>query len=235
MAYYDSIARQWHKTTGYRGGEFKRLVLNDVLLESIPDIDGRSILELGAGNGYFIPLVLRKYSGKIPARIVITDQSSKLIEIAQKNFSIETAEYRILNVARKFPFADENFDMILATMIFNEVSTGVLRKALAESSRVLANGGVFLITVTHPDFINSLRKRSLLKGSGKGVLTMPGAGGLRLPVVVRKVEVYRRVLEELGFKYEEKSIYPTQEVLNAKPGLRNAGNIPLALLFRCVK
>jgi ubiquinone/menaquinone biosynthesis C-methylase UbiE len=235
MAYYDSIARQWHKATGYRGGEFKRLVLNDVLLESIPDIDGRSILELGAGNGYFMPLVLRKYSGKNPARVVITDQSSRLIETAKKNFSIENAEYRILNVAREFPFVDGSFDIILATMIFNEVPTGVLRKALAECSRVLENGGLFLITVTHPDFINSLRKRSLLKRGDKGVLTMPGAGGLRLPVVVRKVEFYRRVLEESGFNYEEQSIYPTEEVLNAKPGLRNAGNIPLALMFRCVK
>lgn len=235
MAYYDSIARQWHKATGYRGGEFKRLVLNEILLESIPDIDGRSILELGAGNGYFMPLVLRKYSGRVPARIVITDQSSKLIEIAQKNFSIETAEYRILNVARKFPFNGDSFDLILGTMIFNEVPTGALRKALVEIKRVLANDGLFLITVTHPDFVDSLRKRNLLKGSGRGVLTMPGAGTMRLPVVVRKVDAYRRLLEESGFIYEEQSIYPTEEVRNAKPGLRNAGNIPLALLFRCVK
>lgn len=235
MAYYDSIARQWHKTTGYRGGEFKRLVLNNFLLENIPDIGGRSILELGAGNGYFIPLVLRKYSGKIPARIVVTDQSSKLIEIARKNFSIETAEYRILNVAREFPFTGESFDLILATMMFNEVPTGVLRKALAESKRVLANDGLFLITVTHPDFVDSLRRRDLLRGSGKGGLTMPGAGSMRLPVVVRKVDVYRRILEESGFKYEEQNIYLTEEVLNAKPGLRNAGDIPLALFFRCTK
>ncbi len=235
MAYYDSIAMQWHKVTGYRGGVFKRLVLNDLLLENIPDIGGRSILELGAGNGYFMPLVLRKYSGRIPARVVITDQSSKLIEIARKNFSIETAEYRILNVARKFPFADESFDLILATMVFNEVPTGVLRKALAESRRVLAKDGLLLITITHPDFVGDLRKRDLLRDNGKGILTMPGAGALRLPVVVRKVNAYRSALEELGFKYEEQSIYPTKEVLNAKPGLRNAGDVPLALLFRCVK
>jgi len=91
-------------------------------------------------------------------------------------------------------------------MVFNKVPTG----ALAESKRVLVRGG-------------------------KVVLTMPGAGAMRLPVVVRKVEVYQRLLEESGFKYEEQSIYPTEEVLNAKPGLRKAGNVPLALLFRCVK
>jgi len=70
LAYYDSIAKQWHKTSGYRGGEFKRFVLNDLLLENIPDIEGQSLLELGAGNGYFMPLVKQKYSGKIPLALM---------------------------------------------------------------------------------------------------------------------------------------------------------------------
>lgn len=235
MAYYDAIASQWHRVTGYKGGAFKRLVLNDILLDSIPEIQGRSILELGAGNGYFMPLVLRRYSGKTPSKIVITDQSSKLIEIARKNFPIQGAVYKILNAAKKFPFADAGFDLIIATMVFNELATGAMRKAFEESHRVMANGGLFLVTVAHPDFVSSLRKRRLIRKSANGKLTVPGAGTLRLPVVVRRVEVYRRVLEETGFSYDERSIYPTAEVLNAKPGLRNAGDAPLALLFRCVK
>jgi ubiquinone/menaquinone biosynthesis C-methylase UbiE len=235
LAYYDSIAKQWHKTTGYRGGEFKRFVLNDLLLENIPDIEGQSLLELGAGNGYFMPLVVQKYSGKTSARLVITDESSRLVEIAQKNFRIADAEYRVLNVVKPYPFADQTFDCILATMIFNEVSTPGLRKALAECFRVLSPGGRLLITVSHPDFVNSLRKRRLLKRNEKGILTMPGSGQLKLPVVVRKTEVYRQALKESGFTFEEQSVYPSQEVLNAKAGLRHAGNIPLALMFRCSK
>lgn len=235
MAYYDSIAKQWHKTTGFRGGEFKRFVLNDLLLENVPDIEGQSLLELGAGNGYFMPLVLQKFSGKKPARLVISDTSSKLVEIAQKNFRIADAEYRVLNVVKPFPFAGQAFDCILATMLFNEVSTPGLRKALAECDRVLSPGGRLLITVSHPDFVNGLRKRKLLKRNERGVLTMPGSGRLRLPVVVRKTEVYRRVLGESGFEFDEASVYPSREVLNAKPGLRYAGNIPLALMFRCSK
>jgi ubiquinone/menaquinone biosynthesis C-methylase UbiE len=205
------------------------------LLVNIPDIEGQSLLELGAGNGYFMPLVLQKYSGKKPARLAITDESPKLVEIAQKNFRIENAEYRVFNIVKQFPFADGTFDLILATMIFNEVSTPGLKRALAECYRVLSVGGSLLVTVSHPDFVNNLRKRGLLKRNEKGVLTMPASGSLRLPVVVRKTEVYRRVLEESGFEYDEQSLYPSQEVLNAKPGLRYAGNIPLALLFRCTK
>ena len=103
MAYYDHIARQWHAATGYTGGAFKELVLNDLLLEKIASIDRCAILELGAGNGYFLPLVLRRFSGQSPARIVVTDQSAKMLELAQRHFRLPDATYQCLDVGRPFP------------------------------------------------------------------------------------------------------------------------------------
>jgi len=235
MAFYNSIAKQWHKATGFNGGAFKSLVLNDALLEKIPDIGGRAILELGAGNGYFLPLVLRRFSGQGPSAIVITDQSAKLLDIARKQFRIEGAEYRVLDVRGTFPFKDSDFDLLLATMMFNEVPTGGFARALNECRRVLSPNGLFLLTVAHPAFVENLRKRDLLKRTERGILTMPGSGNLRLPVAVRSREDYRRLLTKSGFKYEEDDVFPTAEVLNAKPGLRNTGKVPLALVFRCEK
>lgn len=72
-AYYDRIARQWHRVTGYHGGAFKRYVLNERILARIDGIDGLAILELGAGNGYFAPLLLRRFSGQQPTHLVISD------------------------------------------------------------------------------------------------------------------------------------------------------------------
>ncbi|MEW6349799.1 MAG: hypothetical protein AB1646_12105 [Thermodesulfobacteriota bacterium] len=65
-AFYDAIARKWHAITGSQGGALKRYVLNELVLGALPGISGMSILELGAGNGYFIPLVLRRFSGQGP-------------------------------------------------------------------------------------------------------------------------------------------------------------------------
>ena len=48
MAYYNHIAKQWHETTGYKGGSFKRHVLNDLLLQKTVSIANKAILELGA-------------------------------------------------------------------------------------------------------------------------------------------------------------------------------------------
>jgi hypothetical protein len=84
-AYYDGIARQWHRATGHHGGALKRYVLNDLILDRIEatgPIAGRAILELGAGNGYLAPMLLRRYGGQAPARLVISDQSLALLDIA---------------------------------------------------------------------------------------------------------------------------------------------------------
>jgi SAM-dependent methyltransferase len=235
MTYYDSIAKRWHETTGYKGGAFKELVLNNILLEKLSGIDDCAILELGAGNGYFLPLVLRRFSGQVPSRITVTDQSQRHLEMAQRHFRMPDAEYQSLDVGKPFPFADGQFDLIIASMLFNEVPTRSLRKALSECHRVLSHDGRFLIAVTHPDFIASLRKRGLLRPTREGGLTMPGSDSLRLPVVIRSLGSYRNGLQAAGFQYEEEEVYPTPEVLNVKPGLRSAWKVPVALVYSCTK
>jgi SAM-dependent methyltransferase len=235
MPYYDSIAKPWHQATGYKGGALKELLLNDLLLAKIPAVHHHHILELGAGNGYLMPLLLRRFSGQQPAAVTITDQSPKLLEIAQRHFPIEGATYQRLDAGRPFPFPDGRFHLIIASMLLNELPPRPFKNALKESHRALAADGRLLITVTHPDFINSLHKRGLLKPTQDGILTMPGAGGLRLPVVIRSLPTYRTALQEAGFTFAEETIYPTPELLNAKTGLRHAGNLPIALLYTCTK
>jgi hypothetical protein len=50
MAYYDRIAKQWHEATGYKGGAFKELVLNGVLLRRIPN-DGSAQRQIRLAEG----------------------------------------------------------------------------------------------------------------------------------------------------------------------------------------
>ena len=233
MAYYDRIAKSWHRATGYKGGSFKRYVLNDILIDKMAAVGGRSILELGAGNGYFMPLALERFSGQIPERIVITERSAKLLAIAQTQFPIEAAEYLQLDVRSPFPFEDASFDLILATMIFNEVSTGGLRRALFECRRVLRPAGLLLATITHPAFIDNVDRRKQLRKERGGVLTMPGPGHIRLPIVPRRVGDYERLLAGSGFAWETNDVYMTEKVLREKAGLRDVGNKPLGLIFTC--
>jgi SAM-dependent methyltransferase len=234
-AYYDRIARKWHSVTGAQGGAFKKLVLNDRVLAKLHGIAGLAILELGAGNGYFLPLVLRRFSGQVPARVVITDQSGALIELAQRFFRVADAEYRVLDVRDPFPFPKEWFDLILANMVLNEIATAGLRRALRECQRTLRPGGRLLATVTHPAFIKSLARRGQLKPLKGGMSTMPGSQGLRMPVDRRTSEGYRAALEQAGFRVRSEAVCSTDQVLNAKPGLRQAADVPIALLLDCEK
>ena len=233
MAFYDTIAKQWHTVTGFNGGALKRVVLNDLLIDAIKLIHDRSIIELGAGNGYFLPLVLRRYSGQSPARLIITDHSKRQLYLAQKHCMVHGAEYTQLDVRNKFPFPSSTFDLIIATMLFNEISKRGVASAIAECCRVLRAGGQLLATVIHPDFVFSFDKRGELRRERKGLLTMPGSSGLRLPVQITAKSFYEQCLNDSGFEFTIQDIFATKEVLNTKPGLWKMGNVPLALIFNC--
>jgi ubiquinone/menaquinone biosynthesis C-methylase UbiE len=233
MSYYDHIAKKWHSFSGAQGGAFKKYALNDLVMSRISDIAGRNILELGAGNGYFMPLVLRRFSGQVASRIVITDQSSILLNIAQRFFRVPEAEYQVLDVRMSFPFAKESFDLILANMLFNEIATRDLRQALRECHRVLSPNGRLLATLIHPTFAKSLARRGELKRYRNGVYTMPASEGLRLPVALTSLKGYQSALQDAGFRFQSQDIFGNRQVMNAKPGLRQAGKAPIALLLEC--
>lgn len=233
--YYNRIAKQWHEVTGYHGGPFKKYVLNEYLLATIGTIGNLSIIEIGAGNGYFIPLMLRRFSGQIPSRIVITDQSGALLKIAENEFRVEGAEYIQLDIRNSFPFGDGSFDIILATMIFNEVSTPNLKAALKECHRILSENGRMIVTVTHPIFVTALSRGGKLSNLGSDFWTMPAKGSLRVPVVPRSEEAYSEMFSDADIKFELESLHPTPPVLNERPGLRHAAGVPLAMVFNCRK
>lgn len=235
-AYYDGIAKQWHRATGHHGGALKRYVLNDLLLDSIErygPITDQAILELGAGNGYFAPMLLRRCGGRLPARLVISDQSLALLAIAQATFAVAEAEYLPLDVQETFPLEDGSFDLILASMLFNELTTTGLRNAARECHRVLRAGGRLLATVVHPEFVHALGRKAHLTDFGRGLAAMPSTGGLRLPVSRRPVRAYHDILHECGFAVTAHNIHPDAKTLREKPGLATPRGTPLALLLDC--
>ena len=221
MAFYDRIARRWEAVTGERGGAFKRHVLNDRLLGRIGAARGLDVLELGAGNGYFGRLLRG-------ARLTLTDASGELLEIARGRNP--EARCLRLDVRDAFPFENASFDLVLATMVFNEVPTPGLRHALAETRRVLRPGGRLVAAVFHPRMVESLGRRGQLHPA-YGALTMPASKGLRVPVTRRSREEYEALFDAAGFAFTAEDVAPTPKVLAEKRGAAAAGKLPWALLF----
>src|SRR5207237_8969966 len=100
--------------------------------------------------------------------------SRQLLQIAQGHFRITNATYQCLDVCKPFPFVNQHFDIIIASMIFNEVPAYCLKHALQEYYRVMNNTGVLLMTVLHPAFIARLQQRDLLKAIKYAPITFPG-------------------------------------------------------------
>ncbi len=234
MSYYNHIAPQWEKATGARGGAFKSEVLNTRLLDLIGDISGRDVLELGAGNGYFARMLWRRHCGREPARMVVTDASDRLLELARVRHRTPGAEYSVLDVRKTFPFPSQSFDLVVAVMLFNELGGRAVANALAEAARVLRIGGWMVGATLHPDFVESLRRRGEIR-RGR-ITTMPGPGRIRLPVVARSKQALRRLFVAAGLSVELEDLFPTPRVMRAKRGLRHAGaRTPLALAFSACK
>ncbi|MDJ0976869.1 MAG: class I SAM-dependent methyltransferase [Planctomycetota bacterium] len=206
-------------------------MLNDVLLARIGDACGTRVLELGCGNGYFARLLLDRHSGRPPARMVLLDASEEMLQLAKRGLSGHEVELVQHDVRRPLPFDDGAFDLVLATFVFNEIPSRQVAKACAEVRRVMGRGGRLLATVVHPELIHDLDRRGRLKPAGRGVLTMPSADGLRLPVTQTSEAAYRRALEDAGFAVELTALHASEAVLNERPALGRLSNVPLALLL----
>jgi SAM-dependent methyltransferase len=230
MPYYDKISKQWHSVTGFHGGAFKSLVLNEILLDKIGSVEGIDILELGAGNGYFFPMILKRYSGQQPKRIFITDVSEPQLRVAQKYFRIHQAEYQKLNIYKPFPFPEASVDLILSTMVFNELKDYGVSNGVRESHRVLKKGGRMLITILHPEFVQRQIDRGVIIRS-----KMKSADGLLLPVINRPAEEYLREFEAVKFSVELESVYGNDKLYKEKPALKKVKDLPIGLIFTLKK
>ena len=165
--------------------------------------------------------------------MVITDQSRALLAIAQACFRIAGAEYLAVDVQDPFPFSDGSFQLVVASMLFNELTTSGLEQAVKECARLLTEDGRLLATVTHPDMVQALAKKGALTDFGRGLFAMPSAEGLRLPVSRRPIAAYQKVLEDAGFRVLTEDLHPDEKTLREKPGLKVSSGTPLGLLFTC--
>ncbi len=233
MHYYHRLAPAWHRAAGADGGPLKALLLNERTLGVIPGLEGLSILEVGAGNGYLMKLLVDRYPGRRCERLVISDQARPLVDLARRHFPVEGAEYRVVDLCHALPFGDASFDYIVADLVLHELHTAALRRSLLELRRVLRPGGALLGSVYHPRYVEALDRAGQLGTAPGGLTVLPAFSGLYTPVVRRRERAYHAAFRQwarLETRFDK--VHAPPELFEALPDLQRPDRLPIALSFR---
>lgn len=116
--------------------EIKREYLHEhcIIPYWMPFLQGKRVLELGGGPGYFSRYVQKHCT------LISTDLSFAFLQEAKSRYAITSVEADICHL----PFPDASFDTIIVSGVFVYLNNEKFRTVLQESKRVLKRGGVLL-------------------------------------------------------------------------------------------
>ena len=112
------------------------------ILRLAGDVAGRRVLDAGCGSG---PL-----SAALRAQgAVVTgfDASAAMVALARERLG-EDADVHVADLAEPLPFADDEFDLAVASLVLHYLEDWA--GPLAELRRVLKPGGRLIVSVIHP-------------------------------------------------------------------------------------
>ncbi len=126
---YNLTADYYHKKSAY-WDSFEK----DRVLPLLGDLDGKAVLDVGAGAGRLSLRLAEK-----GADVTALDVSEEIIKKI-KNVKIK----KVIGDAESLDFPDESFDIVIATFLIVHLKD--LKRFFDEVYRVLKPGGLFLVT-----------------------------------------------------------------------------------------
>ena len=147
-----------------------------VMKEMLPDLKGKTVLDLGCGYGemsrYFIDLGAE--------RVVACDISQNMINLAKKINGHEKIEYLVLPM-EQLSSLDEKFDIVFSSLAFHYIED--FDKLIKDISSHLNSKGILLFSQEHPlvtaPILNGLDKRIDLQGKRYFLLSDYNVDGIR--------------------------------------------------------
>lgn len=152
------------------GSRVRKLKLRDHLLDELRLRGDERVLDVGCGRGLMLIGAARRLSSGRAVGIDLwqsADQSGNSPSTTQHNAAAEGVSERIelhTGDARKLPFPDASFDLVVSTWALHNIPTAEGRDAaVREIARVLAPGGrVLLVDIQRSgEYVTSLRTAGL--------------------------------------------------------------------------
>ncbi len=144
VRFHDDIATGWDER--YKRGSFARRaeLFSKTILPQIPK--GGRWLDAGCGSGYFSRLMASQGHA-----VTGVDGSDQMIEAARKltgsTPGLCNCDYSVVETIERLPFADGQFEGCLCLSVMEYVNKP--EACLAELSRVIAPGGMLILSVPH--------------------------------------------------------------------------------------
>lgn len=142
---WDAVAADW--VTHADANDYRNHFLIPQTLRLLGDVAGRLVLDLGCGEGGYSRELARR-----GAQVIGIDGSAHLVEVARvraREAGLDITFTR-LNASALERLGDRSFDLVLAAMVLMDVED--YPAAVGEVARVLAPGGILVMSITHPCF-----------------------------------------------------------------------------------
>lgn len=126
-------------------------------IELCGDIEGKTILDLGCGEGYCSRILAKKSK----CNIIGVDISEEMIQRAIEREKLENLGiHYFCEDASVYSFENNQFDLILGMFIFNYVPIQVMKNILLNIHSSLKENGEMVFAVPHPS-LAFIRKENL--------------------------------------------------------------------------
>ena len=180
------------------------------LLKWCLPVEGKRVLDLGCGEGYFT----RKIARKGAQEVLGIDISPAMIELARQKEAGEELgiQYSVGCVTEFNSMVDSKFDLITAVFVYNYLTISQMSQSMELIYKSLAEGGQFIFSLPHPinPFLSGDDSRFHFKRSGgwfsgkdhifEGTIALKNGKTVPVRCIHKTFEDIFHALREAGFQ-----------------------------------
>ena len=204
-----------------------------------PDVNGKTVLDLGCGYGWH-----STYAHKMGAiKIHAIDISKKMLEEAMKINNAPNIEYEECNI-KDYSYPADSYDLVISNLVLHYIDDldDIYRKVY----KTLKKGGVFLFNIEHPVFTSGIKEDWIYGEDGKPkywALDNYYYPGKRECIflgnkVIKEHHTLTQILNSLltvGFRIDKiKEPTPPDSMMNIR-GMKDEMRRPMMLLVKAIK
>ncbi|MDD5339382.1 MAG: class I SAM-dependent methyltransferase [Dehalococcoidales bacterium] len=141
---YDNLNTDDYLEHVERPLSWNNLYERPAMIERLPNLTGKNVLDLGCASGYF-----SEYALKQGAKVTAVDISQKMLDKLAASVKSEGLEIHRADLAQPMPFLKtNNYDCVIASLVLHYIKDW--KPLLAELYRVVKKGGRVIISTHHP-------------------------------------------------------------------------------------